>query len=475
MRRWIGTLLAFCMILQLTGPTAAYGAVGNTAGPGAKPAVEALQESAVAAEGAVLMDANSRKVIFAKNADTRFYPASITKIMTALLVLENCAMDEMVEFRSSAVDNLESGSVSLDMTAGDKMSVKDCLYAMMLKSANEVANALAEHVSGSIEAFTTLMTERAKAMGCQNTNFANPNGLNNSNHYTTAYDMALIASNAFQNQTLCQIASTLSYEIPATIKCANPRTVTMGHKMLYPADSRYYAGIVAGKTGYTSLAGNTLVTCVERDGVRLVAVVLKSKQTHYDDTKAMLDYGFQNASALGLMVNNQNQPAAPGQGNGAGTSPNGPTVPGQGGQTNTTPNQPTVPGQGNQVNTTQNQPSAPGQANTNDTSQNQPTPGQSSDTSNTASSQNPQVGAAMGWAITPMGWCYKMDSGDYARNQWIMDGSSWYYFNETAWMLSGGWHQVGGIWYYFDTNGKMLSDTTTPDGYHVGADGAWVQ
>lgn len=454
MRKWIGTLLAFCIIFQMASPAAAYGAVGNAAGPGVQPAVEALQESAVAAEGAVLMDANSHKVIFAKNADTKFYPASITKIMTALLVLENCSMDEMVEFRASAVENLESGSVSLDMTAGDKMSVKDCLYAMMLKSANEVANALAEHVSGSIEAFTTLMTERAKAMGCKNTNFANPNGLNNANHYTTAYDMALIAGNAFQNQTLCQIASTLSYEIPATIKCANPRTVTMGHKMLYPTDSRYYTGIVAGKTGYTSLAGNTLVTCVEQDGVRLVAVVLKSKQTHYTDTKTMLDYGFQNASALGLTANTQK----------------GPTNPGQSNETNGFQTQTTTPGETNGTNTTQNQSAVPGQSNGAVPTGNQPVQSE-----NQAAQLGQQAGAGAGWAITPMGWCYRMDSGDYARNQWIMDGNSWYYFNETAWMLAGGWHQVGGVWYYFDTNGRMLADTTTPDGYHVGADGAWVQ
>ena len=119
----------------------------------------------------------------------------------------------------------------------------------------------------------------------------NPHGLNNSNHYTTARDMALIARAAFQNDTLRTIDTTLSYQFPATKK-GKAKTLTMGHKMMYTTDSRYYPGIIGGKTGYTSLAGNTLVTGAERDGVRLIAVVLKSKNSHYADTKALLDYGF---------------------------------------------------------------------------------------------------------------------------------------------------------------------------------------
>lgn len=283
---------------------------GNTAGPGAsnegsgsaeRPSrqqtadgieIAVTQKSPVVqAQGAALYNASTGKFLFGKEAETKFYPASITKIMTALLVLENTSLDDTVTFNESAVKNLESGSVTLNLTAGDKLTVRQCLYALMLKSANEVANGLAEHVSGSVGAFTVKMNERAKALGCTNTNFVNPNGLNNSNHYTTPRDMALIAAEAFKNENLCKITSTVSYQIPAT-KLSGARTVTMGHKMINPAGAQYYPGIVGGKTGYTSLAGNTLVTCAERDGVRLVAVVMKSKQTHYNDTKALLDYGF---------------------------------------------------------------------------------------------------------------------------------------------------------------------------------------
>jgi D-alanyl-D-alanine carboxypeptidase len=161
----------------------------------------------------------------------------------------------------------------------------------MLKSANEVANGLAEHVSGSVSGFAALMNAKAKELGCTNTTFVNPNGLNNSGHYTTPHDMALIARAAFQNDKVRKVTSTVSYQIPATKKAA-ARTITMGHKMINSSDSRYYPGVIGGKTGYTSAAGNTLVTCAEKNGVRLVVVVMKSKSTHYADTKALLDYGF---------------------------------------------------------------------------------------------------------------------------------------------------------------------------------------
>jgi D-alanyl-D-alanine carboxypeptidase len=141
------------------------------------------------------------------------------------------------------------------------------------------------------------MNEKAASLGCKNTHFANPHGLNNSNHKTTAYDMCLIMRAAVQNETFRKIDTTRTYDFPA-LKNAAARTITMGHKMMYPSDSRYYEGIIGGKTGYTSLAGNTLVTAAERNGVRLIAVVLKSSGTHYTDTKAMLDYGFENYEAL---------------------------------------------------------------------------------------------------------------------------------------------------------------------------------
>ncbi len=252
----------------------------------------AVAEPVIAAEGAALLNASTGQLLFSKNGDTKFYPASITKLMTALLVAENCNLDDTVTFSSTATTNLEAGAVSLNLVEGDKLTVRQCLYALLLKSANEVGNALAEHVAGSNAKFADMMNARAAALGCTNTHFTNPHGLNDNDHYTTPNDMALIAKAAFENGTVRTVASTLSYDLPATKKNA-ARTISIGHKMLYPNDSRYYAGIIGGKTGYTSKAGNTLVTAVERDGVRLIAVVMKSKSTHYTDTKALLDYGFE--------------------------------------------------------------------------------------------------------------------------------------------------------------------------------------
>ncbi len=243
------------------------------------------------------MDGATGKVLYGKNPDQQFYPASITKVMTALLVLERCGLGDMVDFSASATTNLESGAVSLNITEGDKLSVEQCLYGLMLKSANEIGNGLAEHVSGSVQGFAELMNQKARELGCQNTNFANPHGLNDASHKTTPRDMALIMRAALQNDVFRRITTTCSYDFPATKKEA-ARTITMGHKMLFPTDSRYYEGIIGGKTGYTSLAGNTLVTGAERNGVRLIVVVMKAKQTHYADTKALLDYGFANYEEL---------------------------------------------------------------------------------------------------------------------------------------------------------------------------------
>ncbi len=251
-----------------------------------------IKQPEVAAEGAVLLNAATGEVLYGKNQDKQFYPASITKVMTALVVLEHCNLNETVTFSEAATTNLESGAVALGVSAGDQLTVEQSLYGLLLKSANEIGNGLAEHVSGSVSAFADLMNAKAKELGCKNTHFANPHGLNNENHKTTPYDMALILRAAVANDTFRKIDTTTSYEFPA-IKNSAARTITMGHKMMYKTDSRYYEGIIGGKTGYTSKAGNTLVTAVERDGVRLIAVVMKANGTHYTDTKAMLDYGFQ--------------------------------------------------------------------------------------------------------------------------------------------------------------------------------------
>ena len=248
-------------------------------------------------EAGIVMDLDSGAVLFAQNIHVQEYPASITKLLTALVVVENSSMDEQVTFSHDAVYNVESGSGNkLQLEEGDVLSVKDCLYVMLLQSSNQAANALAEHVGGSREAFADMMNEKAASLGCRESHFVNPSGLNDPEQLTSAYDMAQIGAAVFGNPTLLEICSTTSATLPPTINNPNGRTYSMEHKLVVTGDSsdeNYYPSAVAGKTGYTSLAGQTLVTYAEQDGRRQVAVTLKSTQrTHYSDTKTILDFGF---------------------------------------------------------------------------------------------------------------------------------------------------------------------------------------
>ncbi len=169
----------------------------------------------ISADGGIVIDVNSGAILYGKNINESYYPASITKILTALIIIENCDLDDTVTFSHTAVNTLEPGATILGARAGDQLSVRDCLYALLLQSANEVANALAEHCSGSIEAFADLMNRRAESLGCTNSHFANPSGLNNENHYTSAYDMALISQAAFENPTFVEMDSTTYYDVTA--------------------------------------------------------------------------------------------------------------------------------------------------------------------------------------------------------------------------------------------------------------------
>lgn len=441
--------------------TAAGGSAQTNAAATAQPAVS---EPTVVAEGAVLLDAASGKVLYGKNPDKQFYPASITKVMTALIVLERCNLNDTVAFSSTATTNLESGAVSLNITEGDKLTVEQCLYGLLLKSANEIGNGLAEHVAGSVSAFADLMNAKAKELGCRNTHFANPHGLNDSTHMTTPYDMALIMRAALQNATFRKIDTTTSYQFPATKKEA-ARTITMGHKMMYTTDSRYYEGIIGGKTGYTSKAGNTLVTGAERNGVRLIAVVMKAKGTQYTDTIAMLDYGFEHYAAL------------TGGSPSAGDTRGGPAA----GSQNPVPVTPETSAPSAAPET-----SAPSEPST------MPAPSTQETTSASAGNTS-----AAGWKQDGALWYYVKSSGSRAVNEWLTLGGLEYWFDTngymaTGWrrftngdyyyfapgdgrMVAGSWVEDSGYWYYLGEDGVLLTNTTTPDGYPVDENGIWQQ
>ena len=248
----------------------------------------------VLSEGAILMDADSGAVIYGKNMHEHYYPASITKLLTALIVVENCNLDDTVTFSKNAVYNVEPGSSSAGIDAGDTLTVRDCLYAMLLQSANEAANALAEHTAGSIEAFAKMMNDKAASLGCKDSHFANPSGLNNPEHYTSAYDYALISRAAFKNPTVTEIDSATYYNLPPTSRVPTGQTLYSHHSMLRKNSGNYYQNAICGKTGYTTLAGNTLVTYARTDKIGLITVVLNGNKTHYVDTQSLLDFGFAN-------------------------------------------------------------------------------------------------------------------------------------------------------------------------------------
>lgn len=252
------------------------------------------QGPAVWAESAVVMDLDSGAILYGKNMDVTKYPASITKILTTLVAIENSRLDERVTFSENAIFGIERDSSHIGIRVGEILSMEECLYGMMLESANEVCLAVAEHISGSVDAFVELMNQKAAELGCTNTHFTNPNGLPDENHYTTSHDMALIARAAYANPTFRKVCQTNIYCIPTTNVCGEQRWLSNHHKML-PEKDYFYEGCTGGKTGFTQAALNTLVTYAERDGRKLVCVSLRTNGPQvYVDTAALLDYGFQN-------------------------------------------------------------------------------------------------------------------------------------------------------------------------------------
>lgn len=252
----------------------------------------------IGAEAAILMEADSGTILYSKNIDEQLYPASITKMMTALLTVENCSMEEVVTFSNEAIDNTEWGSSRIGIMKGEQLTVEECLYGLLLGSANEVAYGLAEHVGGSLDEFVSMMNEKAVSLGCTRTHFANASGLPNEEHYVSARDMALIAKAFFSNDTLCLISGSYSYVIPGTNKTNETRPMENHHKMV--TGKKYeYEGIIGGKTGFTSDARQTLVTCAQREGMKLICVILKDESPYqFLDTKELFDYGFNGFNKL---------------------------------------------------------------------------------------------------------------------------------------------------------------------------------
>ena len=256
-------------------------------------------DTGIQAEAGALMDVDSGALIFGQNSHVAYPPASITKILTALIVLEHVDdLAETVTFSESAMMNVEADSGNkLSLVIGDTMTVEDALYALLLVSVNQSANALAEHVAGSISGFVDMMNAKLEELGCTDSHFDNPSGLNGDTQNVSAYDMAKIACAAYQNEKLLEISSSVNHKIGALANHPDGITVKQEHRLVItedPDSPYYFPEAVAGKTGYLLKAGNTLVTYAEKDGRRLVSVILKgSPGQYFVDGKELLRFGFE--------------------------------------------------------------------------------------------------------------------------------------------------------------------------------------
>ena len=266
--------------------------------------------SSIQSEAAILIESSTGKVIYSKNGEERKFPASTTKILTAIIAIESCSLDEMATVSEYAVTSIPSGYTNANIQVGETLSVKDLLYALMLASANEAAVILGEHISGSYEEFVNLMNEKAKSIGCTNSHFMNGNGMHDDNHYTTAHDLALIAQYAMKNETFRQIVATTSYTLPATkLYPYNDRTFKNTNSLIIvnnnDVENNYYYPYAIGiKTGFTTPAGNCLVAAANNNGLEFISVILGSpdKDTRYVDAINMFNFAFNNYSFMKLQA-----------------------------------------------------------------------------------------------------------------------------------------------------------------------------
>ena len=251
------------------------------------------------AESAILIDGDTGKILYEKSAYEKRAPASTTKIMTALLALEHCKTTDVATVTSEAITSVPSGYSTDLLKMGEELTIKDLLYALLLPSSNEAANVLAIHIAGSIDSFASMMNTKAMDLGCKNTHFVNPNGVHDDNHYSTAYDLSLIAKEAMKNDIFRQIVSTASYTLPNSNKYSRiDRTLITTNDLIKKQSNNYYEYAIGIKTGFTTPAKNCLVSSATKDGKTLIAVVLRSNtdNNRYNDTKTLFNYGFDNFS-----------------------------------------------------------------------------------------------------------------------------------------------------------------------------------
>ena len=275
--------------------------------PNEEVVVSADPNFSVDAKAALLLDLNTGRTVYEQDADVRVYPASLTKIMTCLIALENGNLSDIITVDESALSGLDQDSSVVGLQVGEKMTLENLLYCMMVSSGNDAANVVAEYIAGSVADFVRMMNERAYALGCKDTHFNNPHGLHDESHYTTARDLAIITQAALKSENFRQIVATAEYTIPEST--LGPEHVLKTTNMLIynsTGNSLYYSRATGVKTGYTSAAGRCLIATAEDGDVRFLSVLCGAKTSiqesgdllmeSFPETIKLLDYGFDNFS-----------------------------------------------------------------------------------------------------------------------------------------------------------------------------------
>lgn len=251
------------------------------------------------AESALLIDNKTNKVLYSKDMNRKMFPASTTKILTAILVLENHSLDEKVTASYNAVMTIPSGYSTASIQIDEVLTVEQLLELLLIHSANDAANVLAEYTGGSIDSFVAMMNTKINELGLSDTHFTNPYGLQDNNHYTTAHDLAIIMQYCLKNDDFRKIAGQASCAISSTNK-SEPRKYSSTNELLIAGNPNYYPNLIAGKTGYTSEAGECLVSAAYNDNLELVGVILNSNN-RFKDTRSLYNYGYTNFSIKNIV------------------------------------------------------------------------------------------------------------------------------------------------------------------------------
>ena len=389
----------------------------------------------IVAPGAVVVNASTRQIYYSKGGLNSFHPAALTTLVTASLLLSYKNLDDVLTVSQTAVTGLESGASTAGLKAGDVITVRDAIAAMFVRSCCDVANVVAENVSGSISNFVALMNQTVKNWGCVGTNFTNPTGLNSDSQVTNTYDAAIIMDKATANPTLKLLLQQQSYTLPATSH-RGAKKLTTTNQLLTKGNKNYYTGIGASKMGYTSKAKYTMASMIDYNGQRIIAVVLKANGSQYTDTTKLLNFAKVASLESGAVGNTYN----------------------------------TVLDVANYVST-----HAMLAANVTAAGIAQNIAPIASIGANTSSIFSTVADAAGTWHQDAKGWYFIKANGQSASNEWIKQGGKLYCVDSSGYMITG-WRQMSnGAMYYFDpSTGELRYDTwvnVTTGAYYLQSDG----